>query len=158
MCVEKERETKERVRGAMISRCNRYDLSHGVVAYGWWWWWPFVPRWTVNAKPRVSLAWPSRRPDHNAWSCRSQADHNHGDPTFPPSSSLLSSFTPLCLRSRAPFPVKQPACSTFVIILSLQRDPAATVSSQKSIFQSARIQLDRISFILNFSRPNPTRE
>lgn len=32
MCVEKERETKERVRGAMISRCNRYDLSHGVVA------------------------------------------------------------------------------------------------------------------------------
>lgn len=33
-CVEKERkerETKELVRGAMISRCNRYDLSHGVV-------------------------------------------------------------------------------------------------------------------------------
>lgn len=27
----KERETKELVRGAMISRCNRYDLSHGVV-------------------------------------------------------------------------------------------------------------------------------
>ena len=74
------REIKKRVGGAtlVISRCNRYDLSPGVVRHLR----ARRARWMVNVKPRVSLAWPSRRLDHNAWSCRSQADYNHGDPTF----------------------------------------------------------------------------
>lgn len=86
----RERKTKERVaRRAMITRCSRYNSGQG--------WRPFTcvcTRWMVNVKPRVSLAWPPRRQDHNAWSSFSQADHDHGDPTFfvcsfAPSSSSL---------------------------------------------------------------------
>ena len=76
---KKREKEKKRVRGAVIiRRCNRYDLSPGVVRHLR----ARRARWMVNVKPRVSLAWPSRRLDHNAWSCRSQADYNHGDPTF----------------------------------------------------------------------------
>lgn len=74
---ERNKETRRRGR-VIISRCNRYDLSPGVVRHLR----ARRARWMVNVKPRVSLAWPSRRLDHNAWSCRSQADYNHGDPTF----------------------------------------------------------------------------
>lgn len=134
----KERETKELVRGAMISRCNRYDSRHT----GWWWrrrwWWPFVLRWTVNAKPRVSLAWPSRRPDHNAWSCRSQADHNHGDPTFPPPSSLLRLSRRFASARARLFPLNNPPCV-----------PPSWLSSHRSLRRlpfPPRVEINLLSF------------
>lgn len=100
----------------MITRCSRYNSRPGVAAR------PFTcvcTRWMVNVEPRVSLAWPPRRPDHNAWSSFSQADHDHGDPTFfvcsfAPSPSPLPpprSSTLLGIARTGPFPLEERACS-----------------------------------------------
>lgn len=98
---ELREEDKRAPRRAMITRCSRYNSGPGVAAR------PFTcvcTRWMVNVKPRVSLAWPPRCPDHNAWSSFSQADHDHGDPTFFVCSFAPSSSPPLPLPRPPPRP------------------------------------------------------
>lgn len=110
-------------------------------------------RWTVNAKPRVSLAWPSRRPDHNAWSCRSQADHNHGDPTFPPSSLLRLSRRFAFARARL-FPLNNPPVppSSLSSHRSLQRPRYRFPRIKINFPIGENLQSDRVSSVINFSR------